>query len=161
MPFRQSLRSAFLKFPCGHGGSQFTSKKDEPGLIPASRIYPPQTGPSDLVAAPSPTVPRTRRAPGVHKDPTNFLGAQDTPSPVHAAQQVNGGVNGRVVEDTNYGEAQDRDNNGVREVRRLSAIGPDYDPPSDVRGREHYEHIGDPTIDRNNLGQNSTVSALK
>lgn len=77
MPFRQSLRSAFLKFPCGHGGSQFTSGNEEPGAIPSSRIYPPQTGPSDIVSAPSSIIPRTRRTPGVHKDPSNFLGAED------------------------------------------------------------------------------------
>lgn len=64
MPFRQRLRSAFLRFPCGYGGSQFTSRREDSELVLPARDFPPQAGSSDIESAPPPpTIPRIRRTP--------------------------------------------------------------------------------------------------
>lgn len=128
MTLGQRLRKAFLKLPCGHGGSQFTSRREGPGLIPPSRVYPPQTGPTDTVAA-APSVPRRRKTPNIHKNRPKSQHV--TPPP----EQVNG------------------------EVRRLSAIAPDYDQYS---GPSHgYEHATGPVLVVGNLDRPSPVGPMK
>lgn len=161
MPFRQKLRLAFLRFPCGHGGSQFTSRREDLELIPPARIRPPQAEPSDIESAPPPpAIPRNRRIPGFHKDTLNFLGAGSRYS--RRAADGEGYRAGRSVDDRNDGGGDDDKGDEVsgratRETKRMFAIGPDDDPPSSLREPGHYDNIGNPILDPD-LSQHSQVS---
>lgn len=161
MPFRQKLRSAFLRFPCGHGGSQFTSRRENFELIPPARIRPPQAEPSDIESAPPPpAIPRIRRTPGVHKDTLNFLGA-GSKYYRRAADGEDYRAGRSVVDDRNDGGGDDEEDEvsgrATRETKRMFAIGPDDDPPSSLREPGHYDNIGNPILDPD-LSQHSQVS---
>lgn len=133
MPFRQNLCSAFLRFPCGHGGSQFTPRGEEPGLIPSARVCPQQPGIE--TALPPPAIAKCRRAPGIHKDTPHFLGAGSRHS-----RKTNDGADHSTDRGRNGGdngdEASGRDNGGVL------TTGPDGDIPSSLREPGHYDNIG-------------------
>lgn len=160
MPFRQSLRSAFLRFPCGHRGSRFTSGRGEPGLIPPARVCLQQAESFDVESAPPPpAIPRIRRTPGVHKDTLNFLGAGSRYS-----RRASDGEDHTVDRRAVGGRGDDNDdgvgggaNENAGETKRMFAIGPDDDPPSSLREPGHYDNIGNPVLD-SGLSQYSQVS---
>lgn len=160
MPFRQRLRSAFLKFPCGHGGSQFRSKRKEPELIPPARVYL-QPGPSDAESAPPPpAISRIRKIPGVHKNTLNFLGAGGRYHP--SSRKTTDGRDRRVDHEVVDNRSDDdgvnsRASGEAGDTKRFSAIGPDDDPSSSLREPGHYDNIGNPVLDPE-LSQHSQVS---
>lgn len=164
MPFRQKLRSAFLRFPCGHGGSQFTSRREDLELIPPARVRPPQAEPSGVESAPPPpAIPRIRRTPGVRKDTLNFLGARSRYSR-RAADGEDCRAGRNIVDDRNGGGGDDEEDEvsgrATGGTKRMFAIGPDDDPPSSLREPGHYDNIGNPILDPD-LSQHSQVSPHK
>lgn len=156
MPFRQSLRSAFLRFPCGHGGSQFTPRGEEPGLIPPARVCPQQAEPSGVetpLPLHPPAIARIRRTPGVHKDTLNFLGAGSRKTKDGADHSTDR----RGIGDRNDGDNDDEASGRAKHAGGMRAIGPDDDPPSSLREPGHYDNIGNPMLDPD-LRQHSLVS---
>lgn len=165
MPFRQKLRSTFLRLPCGYGGPQFTFRREDSELVPPARVCPPQAGSSDIGSAPPPpAIPRIRGVPGVHEDTLNFIGAGGRYSRRTAdgeGRRVGRNVvDGRSDDDGGDGGEEEDGGRATGKTKRMFAMGPDDDPHSSLREPGHYDNIGNPILDPN-LSQHSQVSLQK